>query len=191
MDSSAPRQAARVEALPAENPGAPALPNGAFREIFEGGLGYVLTSLRRLGVPERDREDLASEVFFRVHQRLEDLDPARPLKPWLFAFALRVASEHRRRARSRLEELGAIDDAAGAAVASAGVDVGEVELVYLALDALDLDKRAVLVMHDLDGQSVPEIARALGVPEGTAYTRLRAGRAQFTEAVRRLRRSER
>ena len=37
----------------------------------------------------------------------------------------------------------------------AAQDRDDAELVYRALEALDLDKRAVLVMHDLDEQSVP------------------------------------
>ena len=63
-------------------------------------------------------------------------------------------------------------------------------LVDRALDVLDDDKRAVFVLHDLDDTSVPEIARVLGIPEGTAYTRLRAARAEFTAAVRRLQRQQ-
>ena len=38
---------------------------------------------------------------------------------------------------------------------------------------------------------MPEVARALGIPEGTAYTRLRAARAELTAAVRRLQQAER
>ena len=156
-----------------------------FRTLFDRELPYVWTTLRRLGIAERDREDLCHEVFFRVHQRLATYDPTRPAKPWLCAFAVRVASEHRRRAHVRSEDLGAADDAAELAVApKSGSD--DKELVDLALDALDLDKRAVLVLHDLDGETVPEIARGLGVPEGTVYSRLRAARLEFTAAVRRL-----
>ncbi len=190
MDPKDSRQASIVEpALASTEP-----PRGAaspvFREIFERELSYVFTTLRRLGVAESDREDLASEVFFRVFQRLEDYDPDRPIKPWLFAFALRVAAEHRRRARNRHEELGGASDAAEDAIAPARSGGDDADLVYAALEALDLDKRAVLVMHDLDDQSVPEIARALAIPEGTAYTRLRAARAQFTAAVRRIQRRD-
>jgi RNA polymerase sigma-70 factor (ECF subfamily) len=190
MDPRDPRQASIVEPARVSTEPARGTASPIFREIFERELSYVLTSLRRLGVAEPDREDLASEVFFRVFQRQTDYDPARPVKPWLFAFALRVASEHRRRARHRYEELGGASDAAEHAVAAAGAPNDDASLVYAALEALDLDKRAVLVMHDLDEQSVPEISRALAIPEGTAYTRLRAARAQFTAAVRRLQRRE-
>src|SRR5580704_11673138 len=134
-----------------------------FRALFDKELPYVWTTLRRLGVPERDREDLCHEVFFRVHERLATYDPSRPARPWLCAFAVRVASEHRRRAAVRTEDLGAADDAAELAVAPRGASEDK-QLVDLALAGLDLDKRAVLVLHDLDGETVPDIARGLGVP---------------------------
>ena len=188
METLRPRQASGVEAARAVSD--PSRAPGAFRALFEKELAYVWTSLRRLGVPEADREDLASEVFVRVHERIADYDPARPARPWLFAFAVRVASEHRRRARVRYEELGGADDASSAAVAPEPASRDAAELVYLALEAVDLEKRAVLVLHDLDEERVPAIAAALEIPEGTAYTRLRAGRAQFTAAVRRLQKRE-
>ena len=162
-----------------------------FRALFDREISYVWTSLRRLGVPERDREDLAHEVFFRVYQRLDLYDPARPIRPWLFAFVVRVASEDRRRARHRYEELGGTDDAALDAVTPEKDGGPDTEVIAAAVLALDMDKRAVLVLHDLDGHSVPEIAEALSIPEGTAYSRLRAAREQLTEAVRRQKRRER
>jgi RNA polymerase sigma-70 factor (ECF subfamily) len=163
-----------------------------FRALFDAELRYVWTSLGRLGIAERDREDLASEVFFRVHRRLADLDPDRAVRPWLFAFAVRVASEHRRRAHTRNESLGAKDDAGSSAVDPPGArGDDDRELVRLALGSLDIDKRAVFVMHFLDGFTAAEIALALGIPLGTTYTRLRAARNLFTAAVRRIRKAER
>jgi RNA polymerase sigma-70 factor (ECF subfamily) len=196
MDPPAPKQAPEVDAYAEVGRGRSArageLPaHGAerpsFRALFDSHISYVWSSLRRLGVAERDREDLANEVFFRVYQRLADYDPKRPIRPWLFAFAVRVASEHKRRASSRFEELGGGDDVASDAVAEPPKDAGDAALVTAALETLDMDKRAVLVLHDLDGSSVPEIAAALGIPEGTAYSRLRAAREHLTQALRRQR----
>jgi len=56
-----------------------------------------------------------------------------------------------------------------------------------ALEELDLDRRAVFVMHDIDGHVMPDIAAALGVPLNTAYSRLRLARADFAAAVERVR----
>jgi RNA polymerase sigma-70 factor (ECF subfamily) len=170
---------------PTSTAGAPDL----FRALFDKELSYVWTTLRRLGIAERDREDLCHEVFFRVHQRMATYDPTRPARPWLCAFAVRVASEHRRRAHVQREDVGGADDAADLAVAPSATPEQK-ELVDRALEGLDLDKRAVLVLHDLDGESVPDIARGLGLPEGTVYSRLRAARQEFTAAVKRLTRRD-
>ena len=56
-----------------------------------------------------------------------------------------------------------------------------------ALDVLDLDKRAVFVMHEIDGTPIPAVATALGIPVNTAYSRLRLAREAFTAQVKRLR----
>ena len=89
MDSSPPEQAPLVEAVRHADDLRPE-EVARFRRLFDEHFTYVWTSLRRLGVPEREREDLSNEVFFRVHRRISDYDPARPGRPWLFAFAVRV-----------------------------------------------------------------------------------------------------
>jgi RNA polymerase sigma-70 factor (ECF subfamily) len=64
------------------------------------------------------------------------------------------------------------------------------ERLERALGALNLEKRAVLVMFELEGLSTPEIAAILGVPVGTVHSRLSAARAEFVRAVERLARRE-
>jgi RNA polymerase sigma-70 factor, ECF subfamily len=159
-----------------------------FRSIFDANVGYVAASLGRLGIKAGDRDDLVSEIFVRVHRELATYDPDRPLRPWLFAFAARVASEHRRLARHRREVLGEVAESVPSTTPAPDrlLEHDEAKrIVNDALETLDLDKRAVFVLHDLDETPVPEIARVLGIAEGTAYSRLRAARAEFTAAVRR------
>ncbi len=190
-DSAPPPQASSVEHV-AELPDTlePADDGVEFRAIFERECSYVVASLRRLGVHERDLEDVAHELFVAVHRHLDSYDRGRPLRPWLFAFAVRFASDYRKLARNRHERM---DDAAleGADDAAVGpedrIDQARARaLVIAALDALDLEKRAVMVMHEIDGVPIPEVAAALGIPLNTAYSRLRLARGQFAEAVRRL-----
>lgn len=160
-----------------------------FRAIFDAQVSYVAASLGRLGIGASDRDDLVSEVFVRVHRELPHYDRERPIRPWLFAFAARVASEHRRRARHRHEVVGSVPDVASAApTPERALESADAKrLVALALAVLDLDKRAVLVLHDLDDTPVPEIARALGIAEGTAYSHLRAARTELGAELRRIR----
>lgn len=157
--------------------------------IFDDHFDYVWATLRRLGVRDADREDLVHEVFLKVHARLADYDASRPLRPWLFGFAYRVAADHRRLARHRVEVLGGpVESAALAEPADARIAAHEErDLLLSALHSLDLDWRAVLVMHDVDEVPVPEIAHTLDIPLNTAYSRLRLAREQLASAVTRLR----
>jgi RNA polymerase sigma-70 factor (ECF subfamily) len=159
--------------------------------IFDEHFDYVWATLRRLGVRDADREDLVHEVFLKVHTRLADYDTSRPLRPWLFGFAYRVAADHHRLARHRIERLGGPGNAAAANVpADEGVAaLEERQLLLSALHAIDLDRRAVLVMHDLDEVPVPEIAHMLDIPLNTAYSRLRLAREQLASTLTKLRRA--
>ena len=73
----------------------------AFWNVMEGEIPWMHRQLRRLGAAAMDVEDLAQEVCIRVYERWSTRDAARPLRPWLYAFLFRVASDHRRRARRR------------------------------------------------------------------------------------------
>src|SRR5882672_2313258 len=135
MDSTSLRQERLVSAVlaPFARSGASSALDAGFRALFEAELRYVWTSLGRLGISDRDREDLASEVFFRVHRRIADWDRTRPVRPWLFAFVVRVASEHRKLARTHREQLGASEDVASLAVGTEPRGSEDRQLVQLGL----------------------------------------------------------
>jgi RNA polymerase sigma-70 factor, ECF subfamily len=166
-----------------------ALPSGQeFAGIYHREFSYVWHTLRRLGVPHRELADVAQNVFIIVYSRFDLYDPSRPLRPWLFGVSFRVAADYMRLARHAREMVR--DDIE---VTFAGPAADEVmsqreddAMLREALDALDLDRRAVLVAHDFDGTTGPEIADALGIPLKTMYYRLRTGREQFIAAVRRV-----
>ena len=161
-------------------------PEAFFARIYQQEFDFVWRLVRRFGGRERDREDLAHDVFVAVHRSLESYDRGRPLRPWLFGVTFRVVSDYRRRARFDrevpVEDHGA---AATAPVAHQVLEQGERQaLVASGLDRLPFDQRVVFVMHELEGASVPEIAQALGIPENTCYSRLRLARGRFSSAVR-------
>jgi RNA polymerase sigma-70 factor (ECF subfamily) len=64
-------------------------------------------------------------------------------------------------------------------------------LLSAALETIPIERRAVIVMHDIDGLPIPEVAETLGIPANTAYSRLRLARAELATAVKRLRKRER
>ena len=184
-----------IDSLPSTQevgvPSGVSLPAPDLGAIFEEHFDYVWNRLRRLGVHDADLEDLVHDVFIKVHARLTDYDPSRPIRPWLFGFAFRVAADHRRLARHRVELIGSsreqVDPQPAADVRIEGDE--ERALVEAALERVELDRRAVLIMHDIDEVPVPAIARELGIPVPTAYSRLRLAREDFASAATRLRKA--
>lgn len=151
----------------------------AFRSVFESEFGYVCRALRRLGVRDADLKDVAQELFVTVHERFGERDPSRSVRPWLFSFALRYASNYRKLARHRADLSDTVD---------ARTEAGEArtearDLVLRALARVDFERRAVLVMHDLEGFGAADIATDLGIPLNTVYSRLRLAREAFRNAI--------
>lgn len=152
--------------------------------IFERELDYLCATLRRLRVPSSDVEDLAHEVFLIMYRRWEAYDPTCPLRPWLFGIAFRVASIHRRRARRETPhpspEIADPSPGPDQAVATQQAR----SIVLAALEQVPLPRRAVFVMHYLDGVAMRDVASALSIPRFTAYSRLRKARKEFEAAVK-------
>jgi RNA polymerase sigma-70 factor, ECF subfamily len=169
-----------------------ATPPPEFRKMFEAELPWVLTTLRRLGVPPRDLADLAQEVFVTVHGLLDDYDDSRPVRPWLFTIAYRIARRHCARARHTREVSDAADVEAQVAdatpLADARIESEQTKAaVRSALERIELSRRSVLILCDLEGLSVPDAAATLGIPLNTAYSRLRRAREELTATLSKLR----
>jgi RNA polymerase sigma-70 factor, ECF subfamily len=161
----------------------------AFRRLFDAESRYVWNTLRYLGVREADLADLSQEAFVTVYRLFDPDNPPRALRAWLFSILYHAASNHRRLSRHRHEqgsdEIEAVDEAATPEQQIASRQ--ELTTVLVALDTLDLDRRAVLTMHDLLGHAMPEVATSLAIPLNTAYSRLRLARQDFLAAVARRR----
>ena len=148
------------------------------RTIFDEHARYVIRTLRHLGVAESDVDDVAQEVFVTVHRKLAEFEGRSKLRTWLYAICLRIASDHRRRAYVVRER----------ATDSPPVDTGERtgqepdtnlesrRFVQELLAELDEDKRAVLVLYEIEGLTMREVAEVVGCPLQTAYSRLHAAR---------------
>ena len=167
---------------------APAAPP-SFRAVFEQEFRYVWNVLRRLGVAPRDLEDLTQQVFLQVHSQLPTFDASRPLRPWLFAFAFHAASNHKSLARHRVELCIVAPELADPLPPADEqlITRQELELAELALTRVSFERRAVLLLHEIEGRSIPEIAQTLEIPLNTAYSRLRLARQEYELAARRLR----
>lgn len=155
-------------------------------QIFEDEAEFVWRLLRRLGVGAADAEDLTHEVFLTVWRKLESYDTSRPLRPWIAGIAVRICARFRRYARNRYEVL-AESVVEHDLTAGAEEQLHAFRLLTEVMQPLDLERRAIFVMHDVEGWSMPELAEALEIPLNTGYSRLRLARKQVAEGIARLR----
>ena len=155
------------------------------RRIFDDHARYVWRSLRHLGVAEADLEDVCQEVFVTVHRKLAEFEGRSKVRTWLYGICLRVASDYRRSAYVRRERTVSDPLQGRADIAGNQPDV-RVELratLAQLLDLLDEDKRAVLVLYEIEGLGMKEVAEIVGCPLQTAYSRLHAARKIITESM--------
>lgn len=147
----------------------------------------VWRSLRRLGVRENTLDDAVQDVFLVLHRRWGDFQRQSSLRTWIYGIALRVASEHTRRARRErarwspeVPELESVGEAPDHLYQQREATL----LLQYALARLDEKERQILVLIDLEERSVVEAAEALGINLNTAYSRLRRARQSFEKALR-------
>jgi RNA polymerase sigma-70 factor (ECF subfamily) len=155
--------------------------------VFEEHGAFVCRSLRRLGIPEGDLDDVLQEVFLVVHQRLHDYEEKGRARSWLYSICTRVARAQRRKlARHREGTALAPHEIHSAATQLAQVEDREaLAWGQRLLDALPAPQREVFWLYEVEELSMAEIARALSCPLQTAYSRLHKARERILAEVQR------
>jgi RNA polymerase sigma-70 factor (ECF subfamily) len=160
-----------------------------FRALVDANFSLVWRFLRGLGVPPRDVDDAAQQVFLVAAQRLDRIHVGSE-RAFLLATA-RGTAANARRAHARMREIADDDALAGRVDAranpeqSASLKQARV-LLDRFLDALSEDVRSVFVLFELEGMTMAAIAELLETPPGTVASRLRRGREDFQAVVKRF-----
>lgn len=161
-----------------------------FDELYDRHFDFVWRSLRRLGVPLADLQDVTQEVFVVVHRRLPEFEARAKISTWLFQICLHAARDRGRRAHVRRE---IADGTSTEALVSESDDAerllerrDDVALFESVLDGMTIDQRTVFVMFELSDMTGEEIAGTLEVPLGTVYSRLRLAREAFRRGAERV-----
>jgi RNA polymerase sigma-70 factor, ECF subfamily len=164
-------------------------------------------ALRMLGDP-RDAEEAAQDALVRAYRALAGYEPERireiRLRPWLATIVLNLCRSRvaRRAARTAVvrpplsldaPELGApeprADEIAGPVATALRRDAREIWAGLLM--TLPPAYRSAVVLRHVDGLSYPEVASALGRPEGTVKAQVHRGLAQLRRAFEASERRER
>jgi RNA polymerase sigma-70 factor (ECF subfamily) len=139
---------------------------------------------RRLAPSADDAQDLVQETFLRAARspRSVPLGP-RDEEAWLVRVLINISRDHwrklavrQRHAEQTMTSAIAADDQEAVLVARA--------TVWHALDTLTPRRRAVIVMHELEGMTIPSIASLLGVTAITVRWHLSVGRRDLARLLK-------
>ncbi|HEX4733430.1 MAG TPA: RNA polymerase sigma factor [Thermoleophilaceae bacterium] len=125
-------------------------------------------------------EDIAQEALVAAVRNLSRFDRRRPLTPWLHRIVVNRAIDWTRVRRLRAEVL---EEPQHEEAAELGAAAGDP--VRIALRALPVEQRAVVVLRHLLGYMPGEIARMLEIPRGTVNSRLRRALDELQEQLER------
>jgi RNA polymerase sigma-70 factor (ECF subfamily) len=160
-----------------------------FASVYRQYFDFVWASVRRLGVESAAVDDVVHDVFIVIHSRLHTVRRPDALRSWIYGIVRRTVSDHRRSQRVRMISGRRLACEADAPCAATPLDVAtqneKVRLLFGLLEKLDMPKREVFMMVEIDELTVPEVAEILQIPVNTAYTRLRAARQAFEQALAR------
>jgi len=157
-------------------------------ELVRAHFAYVWRLCRRLGASESDADDAAQLVFITAARRSADIR-AGSERAFLYGVAVNVVARSRA-ARARRREAAEADlDALEADLPSAeelSDQKAARKVLDRLLDAMSLELRAVFVLYEIEELTVAEIAEALAIPPGTAASRLRRAREDFSARLTRF-----
>jgi RNA polymerase sigma-70 factor (ECF subfamily) len=154
---------------------------GAWRSLYERHSALVFRFLSALGVRDPEREDACQDVFLAVYRSLPSFRGEAQLSTWIYRITARTKGKmiQKRKLRSALtstltsEPLPAPPDPTERAARSLLLD--------RMLDKLNPKKRLVLVLFELEGVPVEEIARIADCPTNTVWSRLHHARLDLSK----------
>jgi len=155
------------------------------RTPFERATRPHMAALRRLALRltgnRDDAEELLQDVFTGLYANAATLLASDDPGPWLRRVVYRRFVDHWRRRRADPVDYAAADVGESAPAPTDAPDEAfdralDRQRLQRTLDKLSADHRSVLLLHDVEGYTLPEIAATLGVAEGTLKSRLHRAR---------------
>jgi RNA polymerase sigma-70 factor (ECF subfamily) len=154
----------------------------AFQELVDRYKDLVFALIARTA-PDRSRaEDLAQDVFLRVHRGLPYFRGEARLSTWIYRIVANVCAQEQARPWPLRRAVPLDDVAARGATASADRRFGDFELrdrLEKAIARLPANYRLLIAAHYLDGVQYEELAAAMQLPLGTVKTHLFRAKQQL------------
>ena len=156
----------------------------AFHELVDSYQGLVFALIART-VQDRSRaEDLAQDVFLRIHRGLPFFRGEARLSTWIYRIVANVCAQP----GSRAPEVSIDDERTAARATQSVVDrrFGDLELhdrLEKAIARLPAHYRLLIAAHYLDGVQYDDLAEALQLPLGTLKTQIYRAKQQLRRVL--------
>lgn len=148
-------------------------------EVLASSTGDRLYAVARLILRDSSlAEDAVQEAFVRAWQQLPSLRDPERFDAWLYRLVVNACADQGRQLRRWSQQVRELPR--NASVSDHSGSVADREQLQRGFNRLKPEQRAVVVLHYYSGFSASEIAGILGIPEGTARSRLHYA----TEAMR-------
>ena len=157
----------------------------AWRALYERYAALVFRFLGALGVRDPEREDACQDVFLAVYRSLPSFRGEAQLSTWIYRITARTTGKliQKRKLRTLLADT--LTSQPPPAASDPTERATRSLLLDRMLDRLNPKKRLVLVLFELEGVPVEEIARIAGCPTNTVWSRLHHARLDLTKIAAR------
>ena len=142
---------------------------------------------RRLSRNAEEARDLVQETFLRAVRSSKSIPEGDAAEAWLVRVLVNIQRDEwrRRAARKRLDPEGEAL-AARPVPHDAEASFVATTMLWHALERLQPRRRAVIVMYELEGATIPAIAKSLGVTAVTVRWHLSMGRRELADLIKKL-----
>ena len=149
--------------------------------LFDAHHARLYRLARRLSRDADEARDLVQETFLRAARARQLPDDAAGEEAWLVRVLVNLCRDRWRRIKVRMAT--PQDPPAHCDPTDPEAALIARSMVWRALEALPPRRRAVIVMHELEGTSIADIARLLGIAAVTVRWHLSTGRRELTRIL--------
>jgi RNA polymerase sigma-70 factor, ECF subfamily len=154
---------------------------GAFEELYQQHAARLYNVAYRMLGHRTDAEDVVQDAFLLAHRRLESFRGEAALGTWLYRLTVNQCLDRlRSRAAREAHATDSLDepDSRWQPASRADATLERMDL-QAAIARLPDGSRTVFVLHDVEGLEHREVARLLGISEGTSKSQLHKARLRL------------
>ncbi len=155
----------------------------AFRTLYDRYLDQVTRTVGRYLGPCPEVEDVVQEAFVELHKSLDNVSDYDTFEGWVYRVTRNVAISHVRSSPKSVDfvTLQTLREPTSQWKKLAARE--KVRVLYSAMDCLSDKQREAVIMYEIEGHTLQEIADRTDTSINTIGSRVRRGRKQLAKII--------